>query len=419
MPANSYPISAYYWSVPKHYPVPGEYSSSDIRPDKSNLSIVCECGDTHSNQQQILVDGFESTGKTLHSWDCNRNPGTGNTGGYHHLFPIEIDDTPARQSTGPDCDDGEYDVCLYAVPDGVSGLYPGVRIGFILHYIKCGWNYPILHAWESELAQLITWSKACSAQVRISQQNEVKMGFEKTTIEIIAPNIEEAISRGVEELGVSKDDVLIEVLDEGSRGLFGLGGRNARVRLTFRIDNDKHDDTQIEDSIDSTVVAMADEQVFELTPLEVAKTVTYDLLDRMKVKAQVDICYGEHEEGHDQKTINVDIKGDDLSILIGRKSETLNALQYIVGLIVSKKLGYWVPLTLDVQGYRSRRENQLRRLARKMAEQAIQTGRRQYLEPMPANERRMIHLELCDNEQIKTESVGEEPSRKVTITLRK
>ncbi len=245
------------------------------------------------------------------------------------------------------------------------------------------------------------------------------MGIEKTTIEIIAPNIEEAISRGVEELGVSKDDVLIEVLDEGSRGLFGLGGRHARVRLTFRLDNEKHDDILKQSNEDSTVVALADEQVFELTPLEVAKMVTYDMLDRMKVKAQVDVCFGEPEEGHDQKAINVDIKGDDLSILIGRKSETLNALQYIVGLIVSKKLGYWVPLMVDVQGYRSRRENQLRRLARKMAEQAIQTGRRQYLEPMPANERRMIHLELCDNELIKTESVGEEPSRKVTIALRK
>ncbi len=245
------------------------------------------------------------------------------------------------------------------------------------------------------------------------------MGNDKTTIEIIAPNVEEAISRGVEELGVTKDDVLIEVLDEGSKGLFGLGGRHARVRLTFKVHSDKPADDWDEEYNDDAVVSIADDQMFELTPLEVAKMVVYDLLDRMKIKAQVDVNYGEPEDNHDQKVINIDIKGEDLSILIGRKSETLNALQYISGIIISKKLGYWVPLVVDVQGYRSRRENQLRRLARKMAEQAIQTGRRQFLEPMPANERRMIHLELRDNDLIKTESIGEEPSRKVTIVLRK
>jgi spoIIIJ-associated protein len=254
------------------------------------------------------------------------------------------------------------------------------------------------------------------------------MGNNKTTIEIIAPSVEEAISRGIEELGVTKDDISIEVMDEGSKGLFGLGGRHARVRLTFKFDQEKPVDSWDEEYDDSdadadaeadSVMSVAEEQIFELTPLEVAKTVVYDLLDRMKIKARVEVRYGEPEDSHDQKVIYVDISGDDLSILIGRKSETLNALQYISGLIISKKLGYWVPLVVDVQGYRSRRENQLRRLARRMAEQAIQTGRRQYLEPMPANERRMIHLELRDNEMIKTESIGEEPSRKVTIVLRK
>ena len=114
----------------------------------------------------------------------------------------------------------------------------------------------------------------------------------------------------------------------------------------------------------------------------------------------------------------VDVEGKDLSILIGRRSETLNALQYITGLIVSKELGRWVPLLIDIQGYRSRRERQLRQLGRRMADQAVQTGRKQTLEPMPANERRIIHLELRDHPQVFTESVGEEPYRKVTIALR-
>ncbi|MDP3721309.1 MAG: R3H domain-containing nucleic acid-binding protein, partial [Anaerolineaceae bacterium] len=99
-----------------------------------------------------------------------------------------------------------------------------------------------------------------------------------------------------------------------------------------------------------------------------------------------------------------------------RRSETLNALQYIASLIVSKELGRWVPMMIDVQGYRKRRDRQLRQLGRKMAEQAIQTGRRQVLEPMPANERRVIHLELRNHPEVITESMGEEPYRKVTIS---
>jgi spoIIIJ-associated protein len=109
------------------------------------------------------------------------------------------------------------------------------------------------------------------------------------------------------------------------------------------------------------------------------------------------------------------VRGDDLSILIGRRAETLNALQYIAGLIVSKELGRSLSLIIDVEGYRSRREGQLRQLARRMADQAVKTGRRQVLEPMPANERRIIHIELRQHSGVTTESIGEEPRRKVTI----
>jgi spoIIIJ-associated protein len=104
-----------------------------------------------------------------------------------------------------------------------------------------------------------------------------------------------------------------------------------------------------------------------------------------------------------------------LSILIGRHAETLNALQYIASLIISKEIGRSIPLVVDVEGYRARRESQLRQLARRMAEQAVRTGRRQVLEPMPANERRIVHIELRDHSEVTTESVGEEPRRKITI----
>jgi spoIIIJ-associated protein len=105
-------------------------------------------------------------------------------------------------------------------------------------------------------------------------------------------------------------------------------------------------------------------------------------------------------------------------VLIGRHSETLNALQYISSLILCEKAGEWVPLNLDVQGYRMRRERQLRQLARRLADQVIQTGRRQVLEAMPANERRIIHLELRYHPFVTTASIGEEPNRKTTIILK-
>ena len=139
----------------------------------------------------------------------------------------------------------------------------------------------------------------------------------------------------------------------------------------------------------------------------------------MKVFAQVTAHYTEPGEPGDERQVLVDINGDDLSILIGRRSETMNALQYIASLIVSKELEKWVPLVIDIQGYRARRTRQLQQLARRMAEQAVQSGKRQTLEPMPANERRIIHMELSNHDQIITESAGEEPNRKVTIVPKK
>ena len=135
--------------------------------------------------------------------------------------------------------------------------------------------------------------------------------------------------------------------------------------------------------------------------LHVARETVEELLDRMKVKASVTVYHGEPDDDQSRTPVNVDINGKDLSILIGRQAETLNALQYISSLIVGKELGHSIPLIIDVENYRKRRQQQIRHLARRMAEQAVKTGRRQVLEPMPANERRIIHIELRDNPQVK------------------
>lgn len=257
------------------------------------------------------------------------------------------------------------------------------------------------------------------------------MSPEKTVLEMIAPTTEEAIEKGLEQLGLSEDMVEVEVLDSGSRGLLGIGGRQSRVRLTVKsfeslidehepeqADIDREEKLDIEDDqlqeVDESDLSEDDRQ-----NLRAVRSVVNELLERMRVRAEVSAKYIEPQDNKDQRVILVDVEGKDLSILIGRRSETLNALQYITSLIVNKELGRWVPLMIDVQGYRNRRERQLRQLGRRMAEQAIQSGRKQTLEPMPPNERRVIHLELRDHPQVFTESVGEEPYRKVTIALKK
>jgi spoIIIJ-associated protein len=262
------------------------------------------------------------------------------------------------------------------------------------------------------------------------------MSQEKTTLEIIAPSIEEAIAKGLSQLGLPREAVEVDVLDSGSRGLFGLGSRQARIRLSILAQGEQRKNVEPEENGDRLLIETSPvEEVFassdtedavshetvegDENALQVSQQVIEELLERMRVNATVTARYIQPQDSHEQPVILVDIQGNDLSILIGRRTETLNALQYISSLIIGKELGHWTPLMIDVQGYRVRRERSLRQLARRMAEQAIHTGRKQTLEPMPAAERRVVHLELRDHAQVATESTGEEPNRKVTIFLKK
>jgi spoIIIJ-associated protein len=252
----------------------------------------------------------------------------------------------------------------------------------------------------------------------------------KTVLEVIAPSIEEAIEQGLEQLGLPKEAVEIEVLDSGSKGLFGIGNRQARVRLIVggNPGNESADaeiaSAEEEEDVEFSIneIVKAEKPGGRSAPvdienaLDVTQSVVEDLIEKLRVHATVKTELIGENEHQSEPVIHVDVQGNDLSILIGRQAETLNAIQYITSLIVAKELGQWVTILVDVQGYRARRENQLRKLARRLADQAIQTGRRQVLEPMPANERRYIHLELRDNPDVTTESIGEEPNRKVTIT---
>jgi len=227
----------------------------------------------------------------------------------------------------------------------------------------------------------------------------------KPSLEVIAPSVEEAIAQGAEELGLPEEELEVEVLDEGSKGFLGLGTRQVRVRLTVRIEEPPKETPQDEEPPE-----MDDEEA-----VRIAHETVEELLNRMGIRAKVASQWGELEPPGRIRPLLIDIRGDDLSILIGRRGETLSALQYITRLIVGKELKRPVAVVIDIEGYRARREGQLRRLARKIAEQAIETSRTMNLEPMPANERRIIHVELKDNPKVETLSIGEGNRRKVTV----
>ena len=138
------------------------------------------------------------------------------------------------------------------------------------------------------------------------------------------------------------------------------------------------------------------------------------LIHLMGLEAQVSAHYGDTDRDN-RRYVNVDVRGNDLSVLIGRRSETLNAFQYLASLMIGKDTQQFIQLTVDVEGYRERREKQLIEMAKRMADQVAKNGRKQTLEPMPSAERRIIHIALREHPAVTTESTGEDPYRKVVI----
>ena len=206
-------------------------------------------------------------------------------------------------------------------------------------------------------------------------------------IETIAPTVGEAIARGLGDLGVSQDHVEVEILDNGDN----LEGRQVRVRLTLLAEGQQLDETA-----------------------NTAKQILQELINKMRLRAHIAMRWSQATENEEAALI-LDLQGDDLSVLIGRRGETLTALQYLLRLIINKRLNKVVNVILDVEGYKSRREEQLQKMALRLADQAVHQGRSLSLEPMPANERRIVHLALRNHPDVITQSIGTGDTRKVTI----
>ena len=241
----------------------------------------------------------------------------------------------------------------------------------------------------------------------------------RTSNEAIAPSVEEAILKGAKEWGLPPDAFDVEILDEGTKGLLGFGVRQARVRLTLRPSSETENaDLKREGTIRQVDQIQPSVEGNDEEALQITHDTVSELLQRMGIEARIEAHWGDADAPGKIRPLFLDIHGDDLSILIGRRGETLTALQYITRLIVGKELKRPVAVLIDVEGYRARRERQIRRLAQQMASQAIETTRTMSLEPMPAYERRIVHIELRENPDVDTVSVGERDQRKVTIIPR-
>lgn len=264
------------------------------------------------------------------------------------------------------------------------------------------------------------------------------------SIEMTGENVEEAIAKGLAELGASPSDVIVEVLEEPSRGVFGLGARPARVRLkTFRtmppaapaappaaparsqppapkaaprqeIEIERDDESDAAPMLDE-LAEIQDEHLLD-EDARVSKVVLSILLEKMDVR-HTDIVIRRAAEARDGESNPwlLDVTGPNLSVLIGRRGETLAALQYITRLIASRELQHRANIVVDVGGYKLKRSRTLRDLALRMADQAVQSNRVVTLEPMPPYERRIIHLALRSRDDVQTRSIGEGNARKVTI----
>lgn len=214
-------------------------------------------------------------------------------------------------------------------------------------------------------------------------------------LEVSGKSVDEAIEKGLAELGLGRDAVDVEILSEGSRGLLGMGSEQARVRLTAH-GTAGEVSTALPDDIRRT-----------------AKEILETLLRGMGLRARVDVLPDEGAEDPDAFILN--IVGDDLGVLIGRRGETLHDLEYLTRLLSAHKTNESVKLVVDVEGYRTRRERSLRELAKRMAER-VQTNRQPItLEAMPPNERRIVHLALREHPTVKTHSIGEGDHRRVMI----
>lgn len=239
----------------------------------------------------------------------------------------------------------------------------------------------------------------------------------RNSVEIQAVSIDDAVRLALEQLGRQREDVEIEVLAEPSGD--ARYEQEALVRVTVRGQSSQPTISAAPRRFGQAAPRVAPASAPVIVPDEptqVAITVTTELLGAMGFQVRVvpqPVTDDEDQDG--PPLIGVNVLGRDLGMLIGRRGDHLAQLQYMVNLLVTRRLGHWTRISVDIEGYKRRREESLTGLARRVAEQVARSGREIQLEPMPANERRIIHLALRSDEAVSTASSGEGELRRVSI----
>ncbi len=274
--------------------------------------------------------------------------------------------------------------------------------------------------------------------------------------EFTGKTVDEAVAEGLAQLRLSRSDVSVEILSKGSRGIFGIGSEPARVRLTPAPKPQtpaqpaqpapaaKAEPAPVQPPANKAepAAAMPAETLEEEAPefeeeeepaageeraatavsdqelAEMASDMLAEMIRLMGFEATVAASWQEPDEQEGDPYLLLDIEGQDLGALIGRRGETLASIQYLVRLMVNQRIRQWKNIVVDVEKYKERRVTQLTQLAQRMANQVVESGRAVALEPMPANERRIVHLALRDHPQVYTQSSGEDERRKVNIVPR-
>jgi spoIIIJ-associated protein len=242
------------------------------------------------------------------------------------------------------------------------------------------------------------------------------MNGKTRSIEISARSVDEAVEQALEQLGLSREQVEIEVIKQGSRGLLGLLSEDAVVRVSAKA-------RQPVEIVSQPVATVGEFKVPPTLSLsgdldEVARAGT-DVLQSLMAYLGLRVEVAREDAALMSQTrsdiVRLNISGDELGVLIGRRGETLRDLQYLTCLLVSRRLQRWPNLIVDVEDYKSRRERSLIDLARRMADQVRKTAQPVDLEPMPPAERRIVHLALRDHPYVFTESHGQDEKRRVAI----
>ena len=239
----------------------------------------------------------------------------------------------------------------------------------------------------------------------------------------------EALERAAEDIGIPVVDLHYEVIEDSTRTILGLiPTGEVKIRVALPLEGQEAKERSKQEPVVEETPAIKEAEESESTeeadlernPPELQKEasrVISTLLDKMGILAAVEVADpgGEIDQEGEVSPLILNVVGDDLGILIGRRGSTLRDFQFIVRLILNRRLGVWPNLVVDVESYKARREETLCALAERMANQVKRTGRRVVLEPMPANERRIIHITLRDDPEVYTESTGKDDGRKVQI----